>query len=123
MFGRRDRRPSKYGAVAEAGFHSRKERARHRDLVILQKAGEIRGLERQTSFLLYTVDPEGNKTPIRYDRSNRRMRYRADFTYEELDATGEWKRVIEDVKGFDTPASKIKRAILATNTGIAVRVT
>lgn len=123
MFGRRGKRPSKYGSVRDGDFHSRKERARHRDLLILQKAGEIRGLERQVSFLLYTVDPEGNKIPIRYDKSNRRMRYRADFVYEELDQEGEWHRVIEDVKGYDTDVSKIKRMILAANMGMAVKIT
>lgn len=123
MFGRRGKRPSKYGSERVGDYHSRKEMSRHRDLMILQKAGEIRGLERQVPFLLHTVDPDGSKVPIVFPKSNRRMKYLADFVYEELDRNGEWHKVIEDVKGFDTDVSKIKRAILAANTGISVRIT
>lgn len=113
----------KYGAVREGGFDSRKEKRRHAELLLLQKAGEIRGLERQVPFRLLVADPKGSPVPARYDGSNRRATYRADFTYEELDRSGEWIKVIEDVKGQDTPLSKLKRTIVATNTGIPVRLT
>lgn len=119
----RRRGTGKYGAIRQDGFDSRKEQRRHAELRILERAGEIRGLNVQVSFPLLTVDKDGKTIPIVYPGSKRPMTYRADFTYEELDRHGEWAFVVEDAKGCDTRVSKIKRAILAANTGINVRIT
>ena len=41
----------------------------------------------------------------------RRMTFVADFVYEREMPDGTWHEVIEDVKGFDTPTARVKRAI------------
>lgn len=118
---RRGRGTGKYGAQMTAGFHSLKEKRRHDDLMLMQKGGVVRNLRRQVRYVLCTVR-DGEAVPIKYHGSNRSLRYFADFVYEEK--TGDnWTEVVEDVKGFDTRESKIKRAILQSQLGISIRVT
>ena len=94
-------------------FDSKAEAARYAQLIILERMGQIRGLERQVAYeLAPAVKFEGasRKTPA--------LRYVADFGYWEGD-----KRVIEDVKGIQTPAFKIKRHLMKTVLGLEVRLT
>ena len=41
----------------------------------------------------------------------RRMTFVADFVYERQMPDRTWNEMIEDVKGFDTPTARVKRAI------------
>jgi len=94
-------------------FDSKAEAKRYLALYLLQASGRIRGLERQVVYeLAPAVKFEGatRKTPA--------LRYVADFGYWEGD-----KRIIEDVKGVQTPAFKIKRHLMKTVLGLDVRVT
>jgi hypothetical protein len=94
-------------------FDSKREFERWRQLVLLEKAGEIVSLERQYEILLMGRD-KAIKTPI-----GRTMRYIADFRYIDL-RTGLW--VIEDAKGgYHTETFTLKRAILQAM-GIEVKV-
>lgn len=92
-------------------FHSKRELERWRELLLLQSAGKISALRRQVPIKL--VGAEGL---IRYE-SKRPASLVVDFAYVEQ---GEQK--YEDTKGFETPASKLKRAVLRAM-GIEVAIT
>lgn len=104
-------RPHKYGAkrtvVDGITFASQKEARRYQELRLLEKAGEIQGLELQPRFPL-EVPTAGDDTPI--------GEYRADFAYRER------RRgyVVEDVKGFKTPLYKWKKKHVEAQYGITI---
>jgi len=77
------------------------ELRRYEELKLLEKAGEIKDLEFQKSFLLQEpfVDNQGKK--------HRAITYIADFAYKENCIT-----IIEDFKGFETKDFKIKKKLL-----------
>lgn len=87
-------------------FDSQKEALRYDELLVLLKAGRIRNLKLQEEF---TVQ-EAHTTVDGY--RIRAIRYRADFTYEELlnplrppYEEPLWRPVVEDVK---TPGTRTK---------------
>lgn len=109
-------------------FDSRKEYRRFADLTLLQKAGKIRGLQRQVPFLLIpehreqdTTGPRGGRKPGRI--LERKVEYFADFVYEEKQPDGAWKQVVEDCKGMRTPDYIIKRKLMLYVHGIRLRET
>lgn len=84
-------------------FDSKRELARYRELVLLQRAGKISGLRRQVSFdLSPSVVIQGKKRPA--------LRYVADFVYLPLASD---VVVVEDVKGRITEGYRIKRHLMA----------
>lgn len=78
-------------------FDSKAEARRYGELKLLQRADEISHLKLQPEFLLLpsVTLPSGKK--------QRAIKYRADFSYVE-----DGRRVIEDVKGMETAAFKLK---------------
>lgn len=108
---------SKYGAIKTTvdgiKFDSRAEAVRYTDLKIKQVAGAIKDLQLQPTFILAeSVKFDGAK------RAKPALRYVGDFSYIE-----NGKRIVEDVKGMETPAFKIKRHLMKSIHGIDVRVT
>ena len=103
---------SKTVTVDGIRFDSIKEANRYQELRILEKAGEIHGLERQVTFTLIPDcrDPETGKV------IERAVKYVADFQYEQ-----DGRRVVEDTKGFRTPEYKIKRKLMRFIYGIEIR--
>lgn len=106
--GRRGSRYANVRIVREDGhiFASHHEVKRYRELKLMQRAGEIRGLQVHPRFYI-----EINGVPVRYD-TGRQMAYEADFCYYRTD-TGE--RIIEDVKmqsGHRTEVYKMKKALM-----------
>lgn len=87
-------------------FDSRKEANRYWQLKQLEKKGEIKDLELQPAFYFYI---NGQRVVIPGKSGNRHVKYVADFQYVDV-STG--KTVVEDVKGYDTPISKLKRALV-----------
>jgi hypothetical protein len=93
-------RAHKYKAVRTECGHcskphpSKAEAKRCGELHLLQKAGQIRLLEREPSF---PVVIDGTKV----------FTYKADFSYFT-----ESERVVEDVKGMLTPVYKLKKKIV-----------
>jgi len=83
-------------------FDSQKEAKRYRELILLERAGQIRSLKLQPRFKLEILGVK-----IKYD-SGRQVQYVADFMY----TTADHRHVIEDCKGFRTPLYKLKRAIM-----------
>jgi hypothetical protein len=91
-------------------FDSIKEFERYCVLKAREKEGTINNL---------TVHPRYKLTcggsPVKYE-SGRQATYTADFKYQVPNR--EW--VVEDTKGYDTDASKLRRAVLQAETGIRV---
>lgn len=109
--------PNKYGAhkvvVAGIKYDSKAESRRHQALLRLEQLGVIRDLRRQVTF---TLVPS-----VRFDGAKRQqppMVYIADFVY--LDDKG--LQVIEDVKGMQTPAFKLKRHLLLALHGLHIKL-
>jgi hypothetical protein len=105
---------SKYGnkKVVYRGetFDSQDELARYMELLLLEKAGEIKDLERQKVFILApAVRIKGKMRPA--------LRYKADFAYVDV-KTG--KPVVEDKKGAVTDSYRIKRHLMATVHGVEI---
>lgn len=102
------RRP-KYGnrKTARDGhtFDSKREADRYAVLKLMERAGEISGLELQPSFPIVV---NGVRVCV----------YRADFRYLERG-----RIVVEDAKGFRTPAYRLKRKLVQAQYGIEIRET
>lgn len=110
-------RPHKYGAsraFAKDGtrFHSKAERDRYEQLLLLKAGGEIENLERQ---VIYHFEINGQ----RLEWGNRPIRYTADFRYLDVRAR---QTVVEDVKGFLTNDALIRLALMKAVHGIDVRL-
>lgn len=96
-------------------FDSKKEYRRYRELLLLEKAGEISDLQRQVKFLLIPTQYEHFK---RYGKNGKELTpgkrvvekecaYYADFVYTE-----NGRDVVEDTKGVRTPDYIIKRKLM-----------
>lgn len=115
------RRENKYHArkvVAQGQvFDSEKEYARYLELKLLEKAGEISGLERQVKYDLIPkqMDEEGKMI-------ERPTVYVADFQYRDNN-TGEF--IVEDVKGYRRGQAyavfSLKRKLMLWRYGIRIR--
>lgn len=109
---------SKYHAKKTAldgrTFDSRKEAQRFAELRILEKAGEIYGLECQVEYEL--IPPQKYRSEGRW-KALRATKYIADFRYTTKDG----ETVVEDVKGFRTDAYRIKRKLMLERYGILVK--
>ena len=98
-------------------FDSAKEARRYSELKLLESQGVISRLELQPEFPIVI-----NNIPVKIRstrfRNGRSVKYIADFRYrnEHFD----W--VIEDVKGFDTSTSRLKRAIVEAIYDIRIEV-
>lgn len=90
-------------------FDSRKEYQRWVELLMLEKAGLIEGLQRQVTFQLIPSQKDGG-------RAERPVKYVADFTYQENGQT-----VVEDTKGVKTKEYIIKRKLMRYIHGITIK--
>jgi hypothetical protein len=98
----------KYGAkrteVMGIKFDSKKEANRYLELLLLQRAKEIKELELQPEFLLLPS--------FKYrDKSYREIRYKADFQYKNKLG----QIIVEDVKGFKTDVYNLKKKMFLYN--------
>lgn len=84
-------------------FDSAKEARRFGELRLLERAGQIRNLERQVPF---SIAINGKHC----------FNWLADFCYFE----GE-KRTVEDVKGFRTPVYKLKKKCVEAAYSLTIR--
>lgn len=92
------------------------EYSRLEELKLLQRAGAIRHLKIQVPFVLIPSQ-KGEY------RNERPTKYIADFVYEQLQPTGEWKQVVEDSKGCRTKDYIIKRKLMLYIHGISIKET
>ena len=82
-------------------FDSKAEVERYMELRLLERAGEIKDLQRQTPFLLQPSFKKHGKT-------YREIKYIADFTYFDV---RKGKNVVEDVKGYRTEVFRLKKKL------------
>lgn len=92
-------------------FDSVKEYRRWCELSLLERAGQIHNLERQTSFELIPAQRINGKVV------ERACKYIADFTYHLPDGT----YVVEDTKGVKTKDYIIKRKLMLRVFGIRIQ--
>lgn len=106
-------------------FDSRKEFHRYKELLILERAGKIKNLQRQVKFELVppqyeSVERCSQKTGRRLQDGKKRIEpgvyYIADFVYTLMDGS----TVVEDTKGFRTDAYIIKRKLMLHVHGIRI---
>lgn len=84
-------------------FASKKEAHRYKELLLLQRGGEIAGLRCQVTFDLNVSDVHI-------------CRYVADFVYFDKGV-----KTVEDVKGFLTKEYKIKKKLMKAIHGIEIK--
>lgn len=100
---------SKYHAVPVeidgVRFASKKEAKRFQDLKLLERAGQIRGLELQPVYPVFI-----NHVEI--------FKYRGDFQYIENGV-----KVLEDCKGFKTDIYRLKKRGVEAYYGIKITET
>lgn len=108
---------AKQTTVDGVRFDSKAEARRYRELWLLQRAGEITDLEIQPEYPLCCG---GKPVLIRSDGypNGRKAKYIADFRYR--DKVGEV--IVEDVKGMDTPLSRLKRALVEAEHEVRVKI-
>lgn len=102
-------------------FDSKKEARRYHELKLLQRAGEISGLELQKTFELIPAQREPDTIGVRGGIKKGKVieqavKYVADFVYTENGQT-----VVEDTKGFRTKDYIIKRKLMLYVHGIKIR--
>jgi hypothetical protein len=123
------KRRSKYGAekttVNGEKFDSKREAKRYQQLLLLQRAGKIAGLERQVKYELIpeyrepdTIGPRGGRKKGKIIEAARY--YVADFAYYEVEA-GEL--IVEDCKGFRTDVYRLKKALMYDRYRIRIKET
>ena len=99
--------------VSGIPFDSRKEAERYEELKLMERAGKIKDLQRQVSYLLIPAQKDESGKVI-----ERCCRYVADFVYR-IDG----ETIVEDVKGVRTPEYKIKRKLMLQLYGIRIKET
>lgn len=107
-------------------FDSKKEAKRYSELLLLEKAGVIRDLQRQVKFVLI---PAQNEVFERYGKKGQRLKdgqrciekecaYISDFVYRYTTSN---VKVVEDTKGFRTKDYIIKRKLMLWVHGIRIK--
>lgn len=104
-------------------FDSKKEMRHYTELLLLEKAGKIKDLQRQVKFQLIpaqrepdTIGPKGGHKPGKL--IEREVSYVADFVYTDMQ-TGQ--TVVVDTKGFRTKEYTIKRKMMLYFHGIRIK--
>lgn len=127
-----EKRKNKLNAVKTDGYASKREAERAAELHWLEKAGKIRDLQEQVTFVLIPAKWEeipriGKRgKPIKPKRKciERGLSYVADFVYTD-NATGH--KVVEDAKGYKNTSAATyrvfaqKRKMMMDKYGIKVR--
>ncbi len=116
----RRRKPNKYKAVKECvdgiTFDSGREAKRYRELKMLKAAGQIISLEIKPRFYLH-INGRAIKIRSKGYPNGRRTSYTADFRYLDTHTN---ETVVEDTKGYDTAASRFRRAVVEAQYGIEI---
>ena len=107
----RNKYNAKKTVVGDIKFDSKKEANRWIELQLLERAGEISGLQRQVK-----IDLMGQHGPL-LTRTGRKMRFTVDFAYTEKGAV-----IHEDVKGYATRDYEVRVAV-ARAMGLKVKET
>ena len=103
---------NKYHAKPTGGHASRKEHRRANHLKLMQRAGEISGLQEQVPFELIPTQRDKDGTVL-----ERSCHYIADFVYTDHQGN----RIVEDTKGVRTKEYIIKRKLMLRVHGIRIK--
>lgn len=110
-------------------FDSKNEGKRYLFLRGEETAGRIRNLRKQVKYELIPKQtelvPKQLKTKVKYEERcvEQAAYYIADFVYEK-EIEGEWKDVVEDVKGSEftvTDKARLQKKLMLFRHGIKVR--
>lgn len=107
-------------------FDSTREARRWEQLLLMQKAGQIKDIQRQVEYELIPAQYESYE---RYSKKGKRLKdgvhlierevkYIADFVYTKVE-TGE--TIVEDAKGVRTKDYTIKRKLMLAVHGIRIK--
>lgn len=104
-------------------FDSRREARRYHELLMLQKAGKIKDLQRQVPFLLIPdqreADTIGKRGGVHKGRViERKITYIADFCYYDSESE---EMFVEDAKGFRTAEYRLKKKMMLYFHGIRIK--
>lgn len=111
--------------VGEEVYDSLKEKNRHFELKLLEKAGVIKDLQRQVKFVLIPTQREPDIIGVRGGVKKGKVieqecAYIADFVYNENE-----NLIVEDVKGYRDGQAyalfKIKRKLMLYKYGIKIK--
>lgn len=118
-------RNNKYGAKKcqynGIVFDSKKEMQRYQELLLMQRAGEIKDLELQKKYLLIPAQEDPDAPVTYYTRGEKKGQpkprkileapctYIADFVYYDVRKN---ETVVEDAKGMRLKEYKIKRKLM-----------
>ena len=92
-------------------FDSKKEARRFAELRLMERAGEISGLQTQVPFVLIPAQRDEKGRVI-----ERAVSYVADFVYNDKNG----KLVVEDAKGYRTDVYRLKRKMMLKVHGIRI---
>ena len=111
---------SKKITVNGLSFDSQREYRRFSELSLLERAGQIHGLQRQVKFVLipaqYEPETVGKRGGIKRGKLiEREVSYVADFVY-----TKDGQQIVEDSKGFKTKDYILKRKMMLWIHGIRI---
>ena len=118
---------NKYGnsktVVGGISFDSKREANRYQELLLLERTGAIKNLQRQVKYTLIPSQFEKVWNPRKkaYERGKcleRECSYVADFVYVDI-KSGEI--VVEDTKGFKTKDYIIKRKLMLYTHDIKIK--
>lgn len=91
-------------------FDSKKEARRYAELRLMERAGEISGLQTQVPFVLIPAQKDEKGIVI-----ERAASYVADFVYNQ-----NGKLVVEDAKGYRTDVYRLKKKLMLKVHGIRI---
>lgn len=93
-------------------FDSHKELRRYLELRLLERSGQITGLQRQVKFELIPAQKDEKGKCV-----ERAVSYIADFVYQDENG----QTIVEDTKGVRTKEYVIKRKLLLWRYGIRIK--
>ena len=112
-------------------YHSKREAEYAEELAWRERAGEVRNIRIQVGVPLCAGRRIGHPLPVVYHPSGRRAVHVLDFVFEEKKGTKGtkgtppvhyWSTTHVEVKGYDTPVGKLKRAVVEAMLGVEIKV-
>lgn len=102
-------------------FDSKKEARRWSELKLMESAGIITDLRRQVTFTLIPPQDIRDRKTGKHLRTERAIKYRADFMYTD---SSDVRTIVEDVKGYKGGQAytifKIKKKLMLYLYGLEV---
>ena len=119
-------KPSKYKnqrvTINGETFDSKKEAAYYSELLLREKAGEVRNIQRQMTFHLCAPEVDAMMRQSDPPKIVYIASYVADMIFDEKQDDDSWQRVVADVKGAkNTQMFSLKSKWLFLQSGVKIR--